>query len=222
MKKVVCLHGFLGSEEDFKFLAGEFELFCPNLDPYILEKDIKKLIYDIETFKQNDPLYLVGYSFGSRLSTEVIKLSPDLFEKIFLIAGHAGLKSVKEREERIEVEKEFLRAIESKKFEDFCHYWNQLDLFKFDDDIKPVEKTISTMKSYFFNFGLSKQNYNLECLKRVKDKIRWVFGSKDKKYSDYAKIELYDFNISFLEGVGHRVLKNEIGQDFIRKELINA
>ena len=143
------------------------------------------------------------------MAMQLFLLNPERYSHLILLAGHAGLNSERERQERERIESQFLEKIESFSCPDFFKYWNGLELFKFDDKLIAREFDKKIAAQYFERWGLSKQKYMKEDLLKYKKKIDWFFGAKDKKYLDYAKKELLSFNLSIIPRCGHRLIANE-------------
>ena len=219
---IVCLHGFLGSGKDFSFLANEHEVYAPELDElvsYPIEQMWQELSSKLSAGSEN---ILIGYSFGARLAMQLFLKAPQRFNKVIFLAGHAGLKNQVEINERIKIEEQFKAKIKEHTFENFLTYWNELSLFAADEVIAPEPKKQSTLSSYFENYSLSRQPFMLDKLKSYNDKVVWYYGSLDQKYSSYAKDNLADFDLRFIEGCGHRLLSNKLVQEQLIKEVLKC
>jgi len=214
VKKIVCFHGFMGSPDDFDFLKDQFKIDAINIET-ILSLSINEIS---EFVKSKRPDFLLGYSFGARLAIQVYCTDPNSYEKLFLLGGHAGLKTETEREKRVLVEQEFLRNINEKTFEKFLVYWNNLDIFKYDKKVNPLPRPKNIMNLYFKNWGLSMQPYCLETLLKYNEKVHWFFGANDMKYRKYAEEFLVSMNVDIIENAGHRLLQqqNEVKSKLMR------
>ena len=130
--KLVCLHGFLGSSKDFSFLKSEFDVFAPNLDDY-LDLSISEIFNKLDLNSEN---ILIGYSFGARLAMQVFLKDPDKFKKVLLFAGHMGLDTSEEKEERYKFENMMISFIKNNSINSFQKMWNSLDLFQYDKKVE--------------------------------------------------------------------------------------
>lgn len=106
--KFVLLHGWGHSLENLKPIASElFDYDCYLIDlagfgksPLPKEvlslQDYTKMIADFikNTFKKGEKVYLIGHSFGGRISIYLARKKPELLNGIFIISG-AGLKKRK-------------------------------------------------------------------------------------------------------------------------------
>lgn len=176
-------HGFLGSPEDFAFLKGSDVI-------------IHDLYRGIPETHQDD--ILIGYSMGGRLAMELAKKNG--FQKLVLINAHPGLSDDKEREIRTQWEEEVLERLANE--ETFLSWWNALPLFKSD---RPLEKIPEGSAALFRKMALSRQENFLPFLEENKDRVHWILGAKDPKYSALAeRLEGFDFQL--LPG-GHRLFQ---------------
>jgi pimeloyl-ACP methyl ester carboxylesterase len=187
-------HGFLGSPDDFSFLKGK-NIVLHNLyqdRPVTSSEDI-----------------LIGYSMGGRLAIELAK--KNRFKKLILINAHPGLTDDKEREIRSQWEEEVLERLTDPK--KFLKWWNALPLFQAD---KPLTNVPARSVELFRKMLLSRQENFLPFLLENKDRVHWILGEKDPKYSALRKI-LTDFDVHMVPG-GHRLFQHpEILEPLIRK-----
>ncbi len=177
-------HGFLGSPADFNFLKGE-------------EVVLHDLYQDIPTTDASDTL--IGYSMGGRLAMELAKKNG--FKKLILINSHPGLTDDKEREIRSQWEEEVLERLTDP--ESFLTWWNALPLFQHD---RPLTSVPQGSDKLFKKMVLSRQENFLPFLQEYKNKVHWILGEKDPKYSALSKI-LSGLDVHMLSG-GHRLFQH--------------
>lgn len=214
---LICLHGFLGSPQDFDFLSASFDTYCPDLDAYI-DKEVGEILEEI-SLKTSKRRVLIGYSFGARMAMQVFLKSPSSFDSLYLLAGHAGIETQEQRIKRESIECHFKKQINELAPNDFYDYWNNLDLFNFDEKLETKEFDKNCVLSYFEKWGLSKQPFLRDELLKYKDKIKWYFGEKDFKYVEYARENLFQFDVHFIKNTGHRLLKDKSFQSIFVEEL---
>lgn len=190
-------HGFLGTPEDFKFLAG----------PGITLHDV----YAMEEFPEISPHdTLIGYSLGGRIALDVADKNNYKLKKLVMINSHPGLSSEKERLFRKNFEVTILQELKTSSLNDFMNSWNKLPIFLFD---KPA--TLESPERYrksaeiFDRYRLSNQKDHLPMIMKNKDKVLWIIGSLDEKYMDMAREKLLpnDIPVKFIEG-GHRLFQH--------------
>lgn len=216
--RILCLHGFLGSPKDFDFLKDEFDIIAPDLSAYVL-LDYKELQAKLSKLIHLEKCHFLGYSFGARLGA---RLFSDLKKKdidknnnkLVCMAGHLGIKEDSEREDRLKIEKKFIEIINNSNEKTFLDYWNQLHLFK--DDLPLVSCNYINARSYFENYALSEQPFLTKILFKVKEQIYFFYGENDQKYTSYAKSELTDFKVEYIEKAGHRLIKQH---EYFRQKL---
>ena len=177
-------HGFLGSPEDFAFL-----------------KNDETVIHDLyqETPETGEDDILIGYSMGGRLAMELAKKNG--FRKLVLINAHPGLTDDKEREIRSQWEEEVIERLSLE--ESFLPWWNALPIFQAD---RPLRKIPEGSIELFRKMALSRQENFLPFLEANKEKVHWILGEKDPKYSALSD-KLTGFDIQFLPG-GHRLFQH--------------
>lgn len=204
--KILCLHGFMGTKNDFDFLKSHHDIVAIDLD-----KLIHLNLEDIWSEIKDSYDLIIGYSFGARLALR-LKFECELDIPVLCLAGHAGLEE-DELPDRVTIEEGFLEKIKTLDDNMFIDYWNSLGLFKFDKKLNltaiPSKETRSL---YFTNYGLSKQpNFHDEL---YHENIHFVYGDLDEKYKTYALTKLKQHKLTFIKNCGHRVI---IEHDFILK-----
>ncbi len=204
--KLLCLHGFAGSGDDFGFLADDFDIIAPNLDELVsLEFNGLKHRILVDYCKDQE-VNVLGYSFGGRLAARLKIAAPSQIKQTIICSSHMGHKKVPQA--RIELERSIVSKLENMNKEEFFAFWNELDLFRYDDKSNASNASLDILKMYFTNYGQSIQPYLLDDLMKLKNEITFVFGQKDKKYCEYANENLTGFNLEFISS-GHRVLQNQ-------------
>lgn len=220
--KLLCLHGFMGSGEQFNFLKNHFTIIAPDLNNFVhlsIDDIVKKLMVEIDF----STTHILGYSFGSRLGLQIfshLKMKfPSL--KILCLAGHMGLKE-SERLDRLVFENEMIAKIRGLDEVSFFKFWNQFELFKYDRPTPFIKYDKQILELYFLNYGLSKQPYLLDRLKKFSNDIKFVYGDLDTKYKNYAMSSLDDFYVQILAGAGHRLLQYPDAIKKITKDFYNV
>ncbi len=204
--KLLCLHGFAGSSDDFGFLADDFDIIAPNLDE-LVSLDFEELKHRILIDHCNDQeVDVLGYSFGGRLAARLKIAAPSQIKHTIICSSHMGHKKVPQA--RIDLERSIVSKLDSMDKEDFFTFWNALDLFRYDEKSYGSNASLDILKLYFTNYGQSIQPYLIDDLMKLKNEITFVFGLKDKKYCDYANESLIGFNLEFISS-GHRILQNQ-------------
>lgn len=212
--RLLCLHGFAGTAQDYSFLSSEFDIIAPNLDDYVgLEfSELKEKF--LKNLCENQEVAVLGYSFGGRLAARLKISAPEQVKKTIICSAHMGHQTVPQA--RIDLEESIVSKLESMDKAEFFNFWNSLDLFKHDLTSKLPEADLETLKLYFTNYGQSKQPYLIDELQKYKHDITFVYGLKDEKYCEYANKYLSSFALEFIDA-GHRVLQNEAAIQAILK-----
>lgn len=208
---IICLHGFLGSPDDFNFLEElkDAKINKVNLDS-LVHLSVDNIYTEIDKYLSSDFVnILVGYSFGARLSIGYFLRDTAKFEKVILFAGHAGLSSQSEQMDRLPFENKMILNLKEMNRDEFLSMWNQYAIFDNDLDLFNEHTSFKTAALYFKNYGLSKQEYFLPKLREFSQKVYWHFGKHDQKYCDYAQNCLQDFDVYYFQNAGHRLLQHQ-------------
>ncbi len=196
MVVIHVFHGFLGSPRDFQFLNG------PGISLHDVYKEVP------QTAKGD---ILIGYSMGGRLAMDLGKKNG--FRKLILINAHPGIVDDKEREVRSLWEEEVLERLKIPAT--FLSWWNELPLFKYD---KPLRNIPARSSELFEKMRLSRQEDYLPFLQANADKVHWILGADDPKYSTLTD-SLKGFDVQLIAG-GHRLFQNpQLLEPAIRKLL---
>ena len=141
---------------------------------------------EINRIKINSNDVLVGYSLGGRIALKIASNNKFNLKKLILLSSHPGLDESELSDRRI-WEEEVLLRLNSNSLTDFFNFWNSLPLFSETFDYRPLDKTLFKKSIQLFeNNRLSNQPNFTDEMKRFRDKILYVFGYKDKKYTEIA------------------------------------
>ena len=213
-KKILFVHGLLGSMQDFKEVLPSFQnfhLFLIDLpghgkSPFNagltkdrLHAEIKKLIltHCID--------HAVGYSLGGRILMELDYQSSSLFKKTAILSSHLGLCMSQIKKQEIHVKK-WLTILNEKPGQ-FLKLWYSQKLFKTLDKDKMIELREGFNKDAI-SFFLSHLNLTLQpnCSSHIiknQDKYLLLAGREDKKYCRlYSKFS----NAKIIENASHALL----------------
>lgn len=212
---ILCLHGFLGNPCDFDFLKNDFDIITPNLSKYV-HLSFDELCDKMRTLFNPNRDIILGYSFGARLGARLFH-ELNMNTQLISFAGHLGLQK-KDLNERVKIEEKFKSQLRDLSQQDFLQYWNNLNLFKYDQKLEHANFEQAIL--YFENYALSMQPRLTEKLLPKKDHISFFFGERDEKYCDYAKDDLNKYQVHFIENCGHRLLQSKDKINQLLKEVI--
>lgn len=166
---VVFLHGFLGRSEDW-------EAVCSHLP------EIPCIGYDLpghgdspftDSFAIDLPRYhLVGYSMGGRIALQFAKNA----ESVTLLSVHPGLKTEKEKKERLENDQAWAKLLLELPIDEFLLRWYDQSIFKpFRPDFSMRRKqNVSGLAAALLHYSLSKQpRYEIDGV---------IVGERDTKF----------------------------------------
>jgi 2-succinyl-6-hydroxy-2,4-cyclohexadiene-1-carboxylate synthase len=137
MPRLIFLHGFLGSKEDWKELISLFPSYeCTALD----------LVHPIDALAQqiSTPAILIGYSLGGRLSLQIADHYPHVVKGVIALSAHPGLTHPLEREQRFQSDLIWAEKLSSLPFSTFLEEWYNQPLFDpFKRNTSLFENTLS-------------------------------------------------------------------------------
>ena len=126
-KKVLFLHGFMGSPLDGQFLQKldySVQLTClavPHTPPFKLET-----LYD--AIDRHNPDVIYGYSLGGRLALNYIHTRRPSLDLLVLESASFGIKDEDERKKRLELDQVRSNSIK-KDLKEFLRQWYKMDLW---------------------------------------------------------------------------------------------
>lgn len=134
MKKLVLIHGFLGSKKDWDFLSQSKDFQGWELYPFEIKRtgNLDLVCLDLLDFfekKGLDKATLWGYSLGGRVALKFYELFPHYVNELVLEScAHSALQSSPEKwQEQNRVWADKIRSLEPQAF---LEEWYSQDLFK--------------------------------------------------------------------------------------------
>jgi 2-succinyl-6-hydroxy-2,4-cyclohexadiene-1-carboxylate synthase len=110
-------------------LPGHGKTQLPELDRYYTIASTARGLIGCLDALQIEKCHLVGYSMGGRLALYLALHFPDHFIKVVLESASPGLKTLKERMERMQSDLSLARELETKDFSAFLMTWYGRSLF---------------------------------------------------------------------------------------------
>lgn len=221
-RHILALHGFLGSGKDWqkvKTLLPYYQWITPDLfSPTSAIGDIDLASFQVLADRlisfipeKTQPLFL-GYSLGARIGLHLLERHPDRFSKFIFIGAHPGLKSDAEKQARRANDLEWKDKLQTLSWNDFWNEWNSQEVFKMDNDRNLTrnvrEVDFKKLELGFTNLSLANQTNKEDVIARHADKIIWVVGDKDQKFTGFAEDLKQKKILSSYERIfnsGHRV-----------------
>ncbi len=203
--KLLLLHGFLGSRQDFKSLVSQLsaEFCCLSVD---LSGHGETQIFDltsgygmsaiaqglIQLIQELDfaPCYLMGYSMGGRLALYLACCFPQYFSGVLLESASPGLATVFERSERQKKDEALALSLENDTWPDFVTRWYDQPLFSTLKSHPGFEALLQTrcdnrpteLARSLRGMGTGVQPSLWEALCHLKVPLTLVVGTLDSKF----------------------------------------
>lgn len=195
--KIYALHGFLGRGNDWKLLENIFprekihalDLFSvPDNSPIRgLQRWAKAFNDSIGIFEKR---ILIGYSLGGRLALHSLIDNSSQWSAAILISTSPGLKTEKERKQRLAADKKWGEKFLSDPWKKVIEEWNSQTVFNEDRlhfDRKEKDFSRIHLATALEDWSLGMQEDLSTQLSALQQPILWIAGSNDKKYSEIAK-----------------------------------
>jgi len=190
MKKLLFIHGFMGSPRDGDFLADLSKDLDVSIEAINLYETIEE---NIEAIKKISPSIIYGYSLGGRIALQYLKETNLKLDHLFLESSSFGMSDEIEREKRREQDKERAHDLKND-FRNFLKNWYSMPLW---GDLSKVQKNELIEKRMKNNKDLDKLarqliNHSPGLLsvtpfERIKGPISYICGEQDKKYKNLAQ-----------------------------------
>lgn len=134
---------------------------------------------------------LVGYSMGARMSLVTATLFPDLFPRLILISGTAGIDSESERQERRDSDERLASHIEDIGVSAFISEWLSMPMFSgLNNENAQIPQRLTNsahgLAASLRTCGTGTQEPLWEKLNTLKMPVLLVAGEKDDKFCEIA------------------------------------
>lgn len=247
---LVLLHGFTGNIatwEPFQKTWGKsFQLIMVDIlghgltdspsDPKRYEidqvaSDLKDLLLGLNI----ESSHILGYSMGGRLALTFACKYPETVKSLILVSSSPGLRTIEERQNRIEQDEKLAERIELQGIKAFVDYWENIPLFiTVKETPQAVQEAIRRERLQQKEMGLSnslrgmgtgKQPSNWGCLPELNVPVLLLSGSKDTKFVKIAdEMEQLVTNVKkkVIQEAGHmiQVEKQDLFEEIIMDWLI--
>ncbi|MFH2047849.1 MAG: 2-succinyl-6-hydroxy-2,4-cyclohexadiene-1-carboxylate synthase [bacterium] len=238
---VLMLHGFMGSSQDYASIAsvldndyyclaidlpGHGDTIVNGADDYYSMEKIAEGIIEFLIQKKINRCHLVSYSMGGRLGLYLAIKYPEYFDKVILESVSPGLKTDKERRERIEQDQKLARKILDNDFKEFITTWYRQPLFASlrRDEIK-LKRMMDTRRENKEGYALSLHHMGTGVqpslwkeLKKIKSPTLLLAGELDVKFKAIAKemvVSIPGANLNIIPDAGHNI-HFEVSETYLR------
>ena len=206
MLKVVALHGFTGSHQDFEPLKSlinedQVEIVTPDwpghgkmkdetdANKYSLESHMEIISKAVGSSKR---VILLGYSMGGRLALNWALNHPERVQKLILIGASPGIADDTESAERLKGDQALAHFIRIHGVPPFIKYWNGKTFFRPlmslpPDRLNPIlerrlKNTTEGLALSLENVGTARLPSLWPRLKELRCAVDIVVGEKDPKF----------------------------------------
>ena len=222
---IVFLHGFLGTGRDWSgvisHLSGRtcitYDLPGHGKTPWTDER-IEDLLAKV---LPPEPIDLVGYSLGGRLSIRFAISHPSRIHSLTLLSTNYGLSRREEKESRRKIDQVWAQKILSLSWDEFLHHWYEQPIFSSIAQKPNAKIEMISMRQMqrpkdlvkaLMNWSLSHQDCYRDQLLAFSRPTQILYGEKDEKL---AKLYAGWSHARCIAGAGH-VLHFEAAQEIAR------
>ena len=204
---IVLLHGFLGDNRDWipiiNRLSEKFRFLAIDLPGHGKSRDIgldfnfaqtAAVILEILDQEKISTSSLLGYSMGGRIALYSAIHFPERFSRLILESASPGIKDDKERHERLAADQKIAGKLLGMPLADFLRDWYAMPLFdsiRVHPDLpalleRRAEHNPAALSRVLKNLGAGVMPPLWEKLRALPTPVHFIFGEKDKKYTNIA------------------------------------
>lgn len=222
--KFHCIHGFLGSSNDWNFMNNHFPsetLIFHSITDYLNKDDQQNDAEFLNWSKKfnestrnlihkNQKSVLIGYSLGGRLALHALDNDAH-WDAVVIISANPGLSDSSLKNSRIENDNKWASRFLNENWDEVMKDWNSQGVFSGkSNDLNRSEhnynrKDVATVLT---KFSLGKQEDLRKKIFAYNKPLLWISGEEDKKFSDITKeLAVKESHIDFtiIPSAGHRV-----------------
>ncbi|MEW6050647.1 MAG: 2-succinyl-6-hydroxy-2,4-cyclohexadiene-1-carboxylate synthase [Candidatus Zixiibacteriota bacterium] len=230
-KTVLFLHGFMGCQEDWKdvndSLRDTFRVMAVDLPGHGLTHAVgadasygmaetARALTELLDSQQVNKCHLVGYSMGGRLALYLAVTYPDRFDYVVLESASPGLEAQSARTERVKLDDELARKLETVPFDRFLDDWYTQPLFatlkrhpRFQELLRRrAQNRPDELAKSLRQMGTGTQPSLWESLKNLRRSALFLAGSEDIKFREIA-LQMASRcpagRVAIIENAGHTV-----------------
>ena len=208
-KKLVALHGNLGTVDDWKFLS-DSDLLAVDLWDHS-EKPFPEMAAYLASLAVDEKPVLLGYSMGGRIALDTLVRYPDQWSGGVILSAHPGLPGVEDRIARRVSDQVWAQLARKLKWSDFLQMWDRQPVLQgvgHAEGRQTLASRTGEIARAFENWSLGCQEDLRHLIAKCHLPILWVTGGKDEKFSAIGQ-EMAQLNSNIdhrtIPGCGHRV-----------------
>ena len=230
---IILLHGFTGDcstwNQLVNVLVDSFQVISIDLTGHgmtdspadISRYEMKSVAHDVITILDKigiEQTHVLGYSMGGRLALSMAVLYPERIKSLVLESASPGLKTLEERDKRIQQDELLAKRINEKGIKEFVDYWEQIPLFLSQKNLPELSHKAIRIQRLANNplglanslkgMGTGKQPSWWKSLHRLEIPVLLLCGEQDEKFCQIA-LEMQDLipnaKLVTFKGVGHAI-----------------
>ncbi len=179
-----CLHGAVGTPENWNFLKPHFTTQAPHLWQHLRGNtlSLSQIGQKITSLASQDDI-LLGYSLGGRIALHALLHEPQKWKAAIIISAHPGL--LEGQQARLTSDQKWAKQAASS-WEDFLTKWNSQSILSGDSlQQASIENQLEVSKSFQL-WSLGKQENLRPRFPEITTPILWLTGQDDHKFTSLA------------------------------------
>jgi 2-succinyl-6-hydroxy-2,4-cyclohexadiene-1-carboxylate synthase len=196
--EIYALHGFLGRGIDWTLLENTFQkkqiqtvdIFSERYSALSMDLKVWAKTFNHSVSVSQSNRILMGYSLGGRLALHVLIDDPAQWSAAILISTSPGLKTMKERKQRLMNDKKWAKKFLSGSWEKLIEEWNNQAIFNgesFPFERREADFSRVKLAEVLEKWSLGLQDDLSAPLSLLPQPILWIVGENDKKHTEIAK-----------------------------------
>lgn len=186
-KKIIALHGFLGTSTDWEKFSFNHPFIAPNLF-HPQKINFTEFAADFNEKFAGKENIILGYSMGGRLALHCLIDSPNKWKAAIIISAHPGLITDYEKQERLKNDKKWLQKFQTENFDTVMLEWNAQPIFNRENplNVNKRDYTNQMLEQCLDGWSLGRQGNLNEQIPKLPMPILWIVGENDLKFTELA------------------------------------
>lgn len=226
----VLLHGFTGIKQSWTtikaYLEENYQVLTIDLPGHgqtkteriVLMDEFVDDLHELTRKLNIDSFHLLGYSLGGRSALSYAMKYGHTLRSLILESASPGLKTEKERNERVKQDEALIEMMQTKGLEQFVSYWENIPLFqsqkRLPEQIKQkirserLSNTVEGLVISLKGMGTGAQTPWWDRLHELDMPVLLIVGSLDDKYVSINKEMnrlIKSSKLEVVKGAGHNV-----------------
>lgn len=210
MKRIQCLHGFLGAPDEWTALLQQVPGRAYDVLEWCEAADDWPSVTEVAAcaLGQEEPSILLGYSFGGRLAQHLFARDPYRYAALVLVSAHPGLQYEDEKQARRASDAGFAQRFRVEPWAQVMDAWNAQPVLRGSAPRLTDARRRYAWADMLERYSLGVQEDFRPVLREHAARVFWMCGANDAKYVALGQALAQDGTLQHLlvvDNAGHRV-----------------